>query len=169
MRSRPSLILRTFLLLSNTSHSNWISTLILNQNKLIYLQNTEMSREVVELTLTRYNIALLLRLWQIIVWTVFDNVDSFPREPGTKQSWGLRLVGGLDVGTVLKVEKVRYFCLHILIFHLLLYSPSLVSELTMKQTGMEMRRYLINDQSPTARVRDPEYHVVTRDWWQTFF
>lgn len=39
-----------------------------------------MSREVVELTLTR--------------------------EPGTNQSWGLRLVGGLDVGTVLKVEKV---------------------------------------------------------------
>ena len=38
--------------------------------------------------------------------------------------------------------------------------------LTMKQTGMETRRFFINDlshQSPTARVRDPEYHVVTRE------
>ena len=118
-----------------------------------------MSREVVELTLTRY-IALLLHLKQINVWTDFP----FLREPGTKQSWGLRLVGGLDVGTVLKVEKVRYFCLHILIFHL---SLSPVSMLTMKQTGMETRRcdilLMTPHQSPTARVRDPEYHVVTRE------
>ena len=28
---------------------------------------------------------------------------------GTSQSWGLRLVGGSDVGLVVRVEKVRYF------------------------------------------------------------
>ena len=66
-----------------------------------------MSREVVELTLNRYTPLFSSDIiGEYVCFDVFL-IRPCSRQPGSSQSWGLRLVGGADVGTLLKVEKVK--------------------------------------------------------------
>ena len=105
-------------------------------------------------------VKLLSLLWPgtSLIFRICDKSQFCPRPPGTNQSWGLRLVGGLDVGTLLKVEKVRVQNI----------SDSL-SQWSRQGCKCGDILLMIPHQSPIARVRDPEYRVlVTTDWSLTF-